>query len=689
MADFNWYLNKQGARGIRGEKGNQGYSPYITYGKNNINEFTLLVHNENETLETPNLKANLIDVETNPDGTYVRYNKATRQTYIDAADEATTLSRGEVILATVNDIVIEGEPDFGDDIITSSGNIGVANESKAVTPAALVDSLSKLIVTSDGNLSIRQNNENSLTEIKLADKVIHKNLFYNSADAYLIWSDFADDPLNPVEGRRTPTGRGTYGMVYRLHYDKNHFSVGSDRKLSISSSILNSINNAVLDINNIKSAINSLPNKYMTLDTIQLVEGGIKIFANDTLAVGYEDTYNTVARYFDARNMYVTYNYSRLYTDYMMIGTTDIRNIINKETYVSYYDYAFGKTIHGKILHQGNILAGDNVNVEVTSEGVKIHATGGGGSGANIDDTTPSLTKVFSSQHTSDLIGELGNDVVDIGSRLSTAEGKITVNETAISDLDESVDGLSQRVADIEGGSRVNAVIKGSPRILEGQVDGFTSNDYLQFPMIFEPKGRKWVAHMKFTTGDDVMTQQNLLDSSCSVAFAIRNREFVWALSSNGTSFNSGEGSTYNNVVKPNTTYWIEFSHEPYRGQGTALCSVFTSDPKWSYGSHFSGATLPDSIAPKTILIGGKDHPFKGSIDMRDWYLELMSDDGYQRMDTVWEGYAESSGKLDVDLNNINDLGRAVINDMIDVKINEALGAIGTALDDILYGDTN
>lgn len=58
MANFNYYLNRQGVRGQKGEKGDKGdkgFSPYIDIKENTPTEFILTVHNEEESFDTPNL----------------------------------------------------------------------------------------------------------------------------------------------------------------------------------------------------------------------------------------------------------------------------------------------------------------------------------------------------------------------------------------------------------------------------------------------------------------------------------------------------------------------------------------------------------------------------------------------------------------------------------------------------------
>lgn len=101
MVDFKFYLNRQGPRGQQGEQGEQGFSPSITINSNTASEFTLLVTNENDSFVTPNLRA---DQVTDMGGTYIRYNPETRQMYAGYADTASDTQRGEVLLATDEDI---------------------------------------------------------------------------------------------------------------------------------------------------------------------------------------------------------------------------------------------------------------------------------------------------------------------------------------------------------------------------------------------------------------------------------------------------------------------------------------------------------------------------------------------------------------------------------------------------------
>lgn len=144
MADFQFYLNRQGIRGLQGVKGDQGDSPIITVQTETPNEYILKITNPNGTeLISPNLRGNKININ---EGTYVRYNTDTGELYTSTADGATGELAGVVRLATDADIT-------------------EMSERAVVTPSQLADALSKYLTSPNGSVKIVQNTENSLTEL--------------------------------------------------------------------------------------------------------------------------------------------------------------------------------------------------------------------------------------------------------------------------------------------------------------------------------------------------------------------------------------------------------------------------------------------------------------------------------------------------------------------------------------------
>lgn len=144
MANFNFYLNRAGVRGLPGVKGDPGDSPIITVQTETPNEYILKITNPDGTeLISPNLRGNKININ---EGTYVRYNTETGELYTSTADGATGELAGVVRLAADADIT----------------NM---DERAVVTPSQLADALSRYLVSPNGSVKIVQNAENSLTEL--------------------------------------------------------------------------------------------------------------------------------------------------------------------------------------------------------------------------------------------------------------------------------------------------------------------------------------------------------------------------------------------------------------------------------------------------------------------------------------------------------------------------------------------
>ena len=148
MGDFNFYINRQGIRGLQGIKGDQGDSPVITVDTETVNEYILKITNPDGTeLLSPNLRGNAININ---EGTYVRYNTETGELYTSYADGATGELAGVVRLATNEDIT----------------NL---DEKSAVTPSQLADTLSQYLTSPDGSVKIVQNEDTSLTELTVGE----------------------------------------------------------------------------------------------------------------------------------------------------------------------------------------------------------------------------------------------------------------------------------------------------------------------------------------------------------------------------------------------------------------------------------------------------------------------------------------------------------------------------------------
>ena len=132
MADFQFYLNRQGVRGAKGVKGDKGDSPIVSVNKHTANEYVLQIDNPDGTqIITPNLVGQQIVVNTA--GDYVKYDRNSNQFVTVELPSATGEEEGLIRLAT--------DADYAE-----------RDEFSAVTPYGLVQHLPSLITVSADNL---------------------------------------------------------------------------------------------------------------------------------------------------------------------------------------------------------------------------------------------------------------------------------------------------------------------------------------------------------------------------------------------------------------------------------------------------------------------------------------------------------------------------------------------------------
>lgn len=128
-ADFNYYINRQGARGRQGVKGESGFSPVVTVNTNTAEAYILNIETESGVLTTPNLKSTPLNYIAGA-GNYVMYDPSTQQIYnSDVPDELVLRTD----LATVDNPGIIQIAD-SEDITDSATDV-------AVTPKQLNDAI--------------------------------------------------------------------------------------------------------------------------------------------------------------------------------------------------------------------------------------------------------------------------------------------------------------------------------------------------------------------------------------------------------------------------------------------------------------------------------------------------------------------------------------------------------------------
>lgn len=234
---------------------------------------------------------------------------------------------------------------------------------------------------------------------------------------------------------------------------------------------------------------------------------------------------------------------------------------------------------------------------------------------------------------------------------------------------------LNGKIDEIELFKFPNAIITGNPDIDHGQVSNFSNVDFLQFPFLVDLTNRRFRAEFCFTTGDDVTTQQNILDSEFGLALAIKNGKGLMAIGHNGTSWAGQVVGNFN--IQPRTTYYAKLigSRINYQTQLSDNGTDYTID--MNFGS-------TQSPYPRTMFIGGSPdlfgpgtaHPFKGSINLNKCFL-------YIEEQLVWQGMDDAglATRADVSLDNLDAAGQAKF-DAKQNKLNQGDNIILTPQED-------
>lgn len=230
-------------------------------------------------------------------------------------------------------------------------------------------------------------------------------------------------------------------------------------------------------------------------------------------------------------------------------------------------------------------------------------------------------------------------------------------------EVDSKDDVLRERINEIELSKFPNVTIFGEPTILQGQVSNFSADDYLEFPFMVDFRGRPFEINFTFTTGDDIDSQQNILDSDFGLAFAIRSKHIVLAVSYNGTSW--ALERTGSLVLESQKTYRIRISWD-----GSSYKVQYSID---------GGTTYIDDITfdstqtpyPKQMYIGvGKlaSNYFKGSINLN--YADVKISDH-----VIWQGVDDAGLALraDINLENITEVAVQKIRNIAGELIIDAL----------------
>lgn len=381
MAEFRYFLNRQGVRGAKGDKGEKGFSPVITEKENTKESYVLHIQNETDdtSFDTPNLKEGLVPEDLG--GTYVKLNRDTGRQYYGNIDEGTNTIKGIVRFAT--------------DIEASNGEEVTA----AVTPDQVAASYTTKATTnklSEDLTALTTQEQNDVIALGKRITTNETNISSMRVDINSIASDSASlKNSNRFTGTNTFTGKVNIAGA-PLEVDGlatlNQVTAQYLNAVNITSS--GEINAVSVKANGLRSDdIQTTENKkYLTEvdvdnQTIQVVNG--KLHANlDELGNEVNDLSGRV--------------------------TTNEADISTMKTSLS--------------MKQTKLTPGTNITLTDLSDGtVKIDAAGGSSSGATIDDSTISSTSTWSSSK----INSTKNDnIFDVGK--FTVVGSPTITDDGI-----------------------------------------------------------------------------------------------------------------------------------------------------------------------------------------------------------------------------------------------------------------
>ena len=253
--------------------------------------------------------------------------------------------------------------------------------------------------------------------------------------------------------------------------------------------------------------------------------------------------------------------------------------------------------------------------------------------------------KVLSAEGLTKLIQLIKSNFISKGS-VDSALDKNSTNPVQNKVIAEAIEDIS-----LAKNPNLN-LIGGSLNIDSGNVSGFSTTNYMQFPFVFNFNGYTWTLEMGFTTGSDVTTQQNILDSYYGVAFAINNGKFLMALSSNGSSWDIGSTSgTYS--VQANTAYSVKIAWDGTKYTLSYALDETNYTTDIAISSSVAHHSTQEYVGGEPELFGsGSQHPFTGTINLNKWNLIVNGLEVWLGMDDVGLG-----SRANVDLSNLTEAG--------------------------------
>lgn len=356
MAEFKYFLNRQGARGPQGPQGEKGFSPDISVEKDTLSEYVLRITNEGGYFLTANLREHKED----RGGTYIRYDRASGVMYAGDAELATTDTLGVIRIAKDEDFAGKAE-----DAAVTPAQIQDYTTAKIAEVNQRIDSL-------DAN-NVKVTGDQAIDGRKVFNDRIESNYIYTD-HVYGLNSErlFTNEDVVAIGNTQKPTILYTKGSGITLNGNTDY--ILTQNRVTAGDGVAIEKTTSGIKISS------SAPTNVVTTDTAQTITG-IKTFtgrlsATKVSQLKFENRGDSIVD--GGSGIEIQDNlgvpiFSRHGSESIIVGYNT-------------YDLSLrGKTIKnsaGKnFLVQGNVTAGDNISIEETTDGIKISSTGGGGVG--------------------------------------------------------------------------------------------------------------------------------------------------------------------------------------------------------------------------------------------------------------------------------------------------------------------
>ena len=414
MAEFKFYLNRQGVRGPQGPQGEKGFSPDISVEKDTLSEYILRITNEGGYFLTTNLREHKED----RGGTYIRYDRAKGVMYAGDADPATTDTLGVIRIAKDDDFAGKAED-------------------AAVTPAQIqnyvtgkIDVVSEKVNALD-ETTVKLTGKQTISGQKyFSDKILTNNIVDSSSRNIAISNQGVlgvGDPslrltLMTASESSLRKGSTNFGEILAQK------SVTAGNNIAITETTngiqISSTSGDVYAANdNTFTGTNTFENPVTVKNSFTVL--GDSVSQHPDLIITKGAASAATLQFGPAGILTLQGNNKGTLKNFFYIGPTENSTAVDIRA-----AYAFIET-QPYYLHQESIVAGDNISISKTEKGLKISSTGGGAG-----DVTLAGDNSFTGNNTfggvSTFNGDTWVDFLKVGTSLKNQQDKLFLAQGSV-----------------------------------------------------------------------------------------------------------------------------------------------------------------------------------------------------------------------------------------------------------------